>query len=71
MSYKGQAEYVRRRPVKIPNGLSACGTARATPSQVGAGMSRHDSLLQSYGLREIDTGIGLLFSSNPRLWLWG
>jgi hypothetical protein len=43
------------------------------PRQVsrGAGMRRHDSLLQGYGLREIGTGIGLLFSNNPRPWLWG
>jgi hypothetical protein len=43
------------------------------PSRVsrGAGMRRHDSLLQGYGLREIGTGIGILLSSNPRPWLWG
>jgi hypothetical protein len=43
------------------------------PRQVseGAGMRRHDSLLQGYGLREIGTGIALLLSSNPRPWLWG
>jgi hypothetical protein len=43
------------------------------PRQVseGAGMRRHDSLLQGHGLREIGTGIGLLLSDNPRPWLWG
>ena len=43
------------------------------PSRVsrGAGMRRHDSLLQSYGLREIGTGMGLLLAGNPRPWLWG
>jgi hypothetical protein len=37
----------------------------------GAGIRRQDSLLRSYGLREIGTGLGILLSRNPRPWLWG
>jgi hypothetical protein len=43
------------------------------PRQVsrGAGIRRNDTLLQSFGLREIVTGIGILAAANPRPWLWG
>jgi hypothetical protein len=43
------------------------------PSQVsrGAGIRRNDTLLQTFGLREIVTGIGILAAANPRPWLWG
>ncbi len=43
------------------------------PRQVSraAGMTKNDTLLRGYGLREIATGIGLLVARNPRPWLWG
>ncbi len=36
-----------------------------------AGMTKNDTLLRGYGLREIATGVGLLVARNPRPWLWG
>lgn len=36
-----------------------------------AGMHKHPLLLQSYGMREITTGLGLLLSRNPWPWLLG
>ena len=36
-----------------------------------AGMRGHPTLMRSYGLREIGTGIGLLTSRDPAPWLWG
>ena len=35
------------------------------------GMPGSETLLQSYGLREIGTGIGILTSSSPSGWVWG
>ena len=42
------------------------------PRQVSraAGMTKNDTLLRGYGLREIATGVGLLVAKNPRPWLW-
>ena len=35
-----------------------------------AGMTKHNTLLRGYGLREIGTGVGLLAAKNPTPWLW-
>src|SRR5689334_5687642 len=35
------------------------------------GMRGSENLLTGYGVREIATGVGILFSDNPRPWLWG
>ncbi len=34
------------------------------------GMERRSSLLQTYGVREIIAGLGLLMSRRPTAWLW-
>jgi hypothetical protein len=42
------------------------------PRQVGraAGLAGRETLLRSYGAREIATGIGLLVSRRPVWWMW-
>jgi hypothetical protein len=35
------------------------------------GMRGSEPILQAYGVREIGTGIGILQSENPAVWLWG
>lgn len=35
------------------------------------GMQGSESLLQTYGAREVGTGIGILASNDPTAWLWG
>ena len=35
------------------------------------GMRHSEPVLQTYGLREIGTGIGILASENPTNWVWG
>ena len=42
------------------------------PKQVGrlTGV-QHPSLLQVFGLREVVTGIGILSSAQPAMWMWG
>ncbi len=42
------------------------------PRRVAAslGIERRSGLLQTYGLREIMAGLGILVSSRPTAWLW-
>jgi hypothetical protein len=35
------------------------------------GMKGHETLIRTYGLREIATGIGTLASEDPTPWIWG
>src|SRR3954468_12228451 len=35
------------------------------------GMRGSEPLLQTYGAREVGTGIGILASNDPTAWLWG
>jgi len=35
------------------------------------GMQGNEPLLQTYGAREVGTGIGILASNDPTAWLWG
>jgi hypothetical protein len=35
------------------------------------GMPGSETLLQTYGVREIGTGIGILASNDPAAWVWG
>ena len=35
------------------------------------GLHGREALVRAYGLREIVNGIGLLYSNDPRPWLWG
>jgi len=35
------------------------------------GLPRHESLLRTFGVREIATGIGILSSKDPTPWIWG
>ena len=35
------------------------------------GMEGHETLIRSYGLREIATGVGILASDDPTPWIWG
>ena len=35
------------------------------------GLRGQESLVRSYGLREIGTGVGILRSQDPTAWIWG
>ena len=35
------------------------------------GLRGHETLVRSYGLREVGTGIGILRSQDPTTWIWG
>ncbi|RYJ01962.1 MAG: hypothetical protein EON47_09045 [Acetobacteraceae bacterium] len=35
------------------------------------GLTGHERLMSSYGMREIATGIGLLTAKDPTPWVWG
>ncbi|RAI57593.1 cyclase dehydrase [Roseicella frigidaeris] len=37
----------------------------------GFGLRGHERLIESYGAREIATGLGILASRDPTPWLWG
>lgn len=35
------------------------------------GLERHTGLIQTYGAREIATGVGILLQDDPTPWIWG
>lgn len=65
-------------PAKLARGLGwfsiALGVAELVMPRTVArvcGIQADPGLVQMYGVREIATGIGILFARDPRPWLWG
>ena len=65
-------------PAKLARGLGwfsiALGVAELVMPRTVArvcGMQVGATTVQMYGLREIATGVGILFADDPRPWLWG
>jgi hypothetical protein len=51
-------------------GLGVLELSRSSDVGRAAGLEGHERLLRALGMREVVTGIGLLTSSRPALWMW-
>jgi hypothetical protein len=78
MNRREQATHRRNQQLDVARGLGwfsiALGVTEVVAPRLLArwlGMPASETLLQTYGVREIGTGIGILASNDPTPWVWG